>query len=84
MAVEDPAAMRAIHGSTVLHPSDANHAAKLVAEMADRSGIWYIRTLRGKTPVRTPPDKDVRPRLRFAGGPCQHWRLGAGGQARRA
>jgi transketolase len=28
--------------------------------MADRPGISYIRTLRGKTPVRTPPEEDVR------------------------
>jgi transketolase len=60
MALEDLAAMRAIHGSTVLQPSDANQTAKLVAEMADRVGISYIRTLRGKTPVRTSPDEDVR------------------------
>jgi transketolase len=60
MALEDLAALRAIHGSTVLHPSDVNQAAKLVAQMADRPGISYIRTLRGKTPVRTPAEEDVR------------------------
>jgi transketolase len=60
MALEDMASLRAIHGSTVLHPSDANQAAKLVAAMADTQGISYIRTLRGKTPVRTPADEDVR------------------------
>jgi transketolase len=60
MALEDIAAIRAIHGSTVLHPSDANQAAKLVAAMADRKGISFIRTLRAKTPVRTPADEDVR------------------------
>ena len=60
MALEDIAAMRAINGSTVLHPSDANQAAKLVAAMAERPGVCYIRTLRGKTPVRTPADEDVR------------------------
>ena len=54
MALEDIAAFRAIHGSTVLHPSDANQTAKLVAAMADREGISFIRTLRGKTEVRTP------------------------------
>src|ERR687897_1062815 len=59
MALEDIAAFRAIHGSTVLHPSDANQAAKLVAAMADREGISFIRTLRGKTEVRTPPGEDV-------------------------
>jgi transketolase len=60
MALEDIAAIRAVHGTTVLHPSDANQTAKLVAAMADRAGISFIRTLRGKTPVRTPPDEVVR------------------------
>jgi transketolase len=60
MALEDIASIRAIHGSTVLHPSDANQTAKLVAAMADQPGISFIRTLRGKTPVRTPADEDVR------------------------
>ncbi len=59
MALEDIASFRAIHGSTVLHPSDANQTAKLVAAMADREGISFIRTLRGKTEVRTPADDDV-------------------------
>jgi transketolase len=59
MALEDLAAFRAVHGSTVLHPSDANQTAKLVAAMADRKGISFIRTLRGKTEVRTPADEDV-------------------------
>ena len=53
MALEDIASLRAIHGSTVLHPSDAQQTAKLVLELADRDGISFIRTLRGKTPVRT-------------------------------
>jgi transketolase len=44
----------------VLHPSDANQTARLVAEMADRPGISYLRTLRPKTPVRTPSDEEVR------------------------
>ncbi len=59
MALEDIAMFRAIHGSTVLHPSDANQTAALVAEMATLPGISYLRTLRGKTPVRTPPDENV-------------------------
>jgi transketolase len=59
MALEDMASFRAIHGSTVLHPSDANQTARLVAEMADRKGIQFIRTLRGKTPVRTDPHEAV-------------------------
>ncbi len=60
MALEDISEFRAVNGSTVLHPSDANQAARLVAEMADRPGISYMRTLRPKTPVRTPPDEQVR------------------------
>ena len=43
--------MRAVHGSTVLYPCDANQTAKLVAEMADRDGIVYMRTTRAATPV---------------------------------
>jgi transketolase len=60
MALEDIASLRAVHGSAVLHPSDANQTARLVAEMADRPGISYLRTLRAKTEVRTPPDENVR------------------------
>jgi transketolase len=60
MALEDIASLRAITGSTVLHPSDANQAAQLVAAMADQPGVSFMRTLRGKTPVRTAPDEDVR------------------------
>jgi transketolase len=60
MALEDIASIRAIHGSTVLHPSDANQTARLVAAMADEPGISFMRTLRGKTPVRTPASEDVR------------------------
>jgi transketolase len=60
MALEDIASLRAIHGSTVLHPSDANQTAQLVAAMADTDGISFMRTLRGKTPVRTPPAQAVR------------------------
>ncbi len=60
MALEDMAALRAVHGSAVLHPSDANQTARLVAAMAERPGISYLRTLRGKTVVRTGPDEDVR------------------------
>jgi len=51
MGLEDLAEFRAIHGSTVLYPSDATSAAALVAEMADRGGIAYLRTTRGNTPV---------------------------------
>ena len=51
MALEDLAMMRAVHGSTVLYPCDANQAAKLVVAMADRAGIVYMRTTREKTKV---------------------------------
>ena len=59
MALEDMASIRAIHGSTVLHPSDANQASQLVAAMAERRGISYMRTLRGKTRVRTDADEPI-------------------------
>jgi transketolase len=60
MALEDIAALRAVHGSTVLHPSDANQTARLVTAMANRPGISYLRTLRGGTTVRTDPDEEIR------------------------
>jgi transketolase len=59
MALEDIASISAVHGSAVLHPSDANQVAQLVPEMADRTGITYLRTLRSATPVRTPADEKV-------------------------
>jgi transketolase len=51
MALEDLAMLRAVHGSTVLYPSDASSAAALVAAMADLDGISYMRTTRGAYPV---------------------------------
>jgi transketolase len=51
MALEDLAMLRAVHGSTVLYPCDGTQTAKLVAEMAGRKGIVYMRTTREKTPV---------------------------------
>jgi len=47
MALEDLASMRAIHGSTVLYPSDPNQAARLTRIMADTPGIVFMRTTRG-------------------------------------
>ncbi|MFI2640677.1 transketolase [Streptomyces sp. NPDC018610] len=58
MGLEDLAMMRTIHGSTVLYPSDANQAAKLVAEMAGLDGIRYLRTSRGESPVIYGPDEE--------------------------
>jgi transketolase len=57
MALEDIASLRAVHGSTVLHPCDANQTAQLVALMADLEGISYLRTLRPATPVLYAPDE---------------------------
>ncbi len=51
MALEDLAMMRAVFGSTVLYPCDANQTARLVGQMADLKGIVYMRTTREKTPV---------------------------------
>jgi transketolase len=51
MGLEDLAAFRAVHGSTVLYPSDANQTAKLVEAMVDLDGIVFLRTTRGETPV---------------------------------
>jgi transketolase len=51
MALEDLAMMRAVHGSTVLYPSDATSTAALVEAMADLDGVSYMRTTRGSYPV---------------------------------
>jgi transketolase len=58
MALEDIASLRAVHGSTVLHPCDGNQTVKLVAAMAELDGISYIRTLRPNTPVVYGPDEE--------------------------
>ncbi|MFE1955124.1 transketolase [Streptomyces sp. NPDC059524] len=58
MGLEDLAMFRAIPGSTVLHPCDANQTAWLTARMPDLDGIRYLRTLRGATPVIYPPHED--------------------------
>jgi transketolase len=51
MALEDLAAMRAIHSSTVLYPCDPNQTARLTRLMADTDGIVYMRTTRGAYPT---------------------------------
>jgi transketolase len=58
MALEDLAAMRAVHGSTVLYPSDGVSAARLTAAMADRKGIVFLRTTRGAYPVLYGPEEE--------------------------
>jgi transketolase len=56
MALEDIAMFRAVHGSTVLYPSDANQTAKLVTLAADNPGNTYLRATRADTPVIYPPE----------------------------
>jgi transketolase len=51
MGLEDLAMMRAQPNFTVLYPSDAVSAERLVEAMANRHGPAYIRTTRPKTPV---------------------------------
>ena len=58
MALEDIASLRAIHGSTILYPCDANQTAKLVAAMADMEGIVYLRTTRANTTTIYGPDEE--------------------------
>jgi transketolase len=57
MGLEDLAAMRAVHGSTILYPCDANQTAHLVVAMCGQRGISYLRTTRGETPVIYRPDE---------------------------
>jgi len=57
MGLEDIASLRAVYGSTVLYPSDANQTAMLMALMKDNTGINYIRTTRQATAVIYGPDE---------------------------
>ena len=54
MALEDIACFRAIAGSVVLQPCDANQAAALVALAADLDEFVYLRTSRNPVPVIYP------------------------------
>jgi transketolase len=51
MALEDLAMMRAVVGSTVVYPSDAVSAEKLLEQVALTKGVCFVRTSRPKTPV---------------------------------
>jgi transketolase len=51
MALEDLAMMRGVLTTTVLYPSDAVSAERLVEQAARTKGIVYIRTTRAKTKV---------------------------------
>ena len=57
MGLEDIAMMRALHGSTVLYPADANAAAQLTVAANRLPGISYLRTTRGSYPVLYPSDE---------------------------
>jgi transketolase len=57
MGLEDIAALRAVHGSTVLYPSCANQTAQLVQLMARQHGVSYLRTTRAATPVLYGPSE---------------------------
>ncbi|HLY65744.1 MAG TPA: transketolase C-terminal domain-containing protein, partial [Chloroflexota bacterium] len=71
MALEDLAMMRAVWGSTVLYPSDANQTARLVEEMAGHHGISFLRTTREATAVLYDADEA------FHIGGCKVVRSGA-------
>ncbi|MET7487865.1 transketolase [Streptomyces sp. NPDC005538] len=58
MGLEDLAMMRAVHGSTVLYPCDANQTARLVATTVGLEGVRYLRTSRGAGPVIYGPDEE--------------------------
>ena len=51
MALEDIASLRAVFGSVVLYPSDANQAVQLLDAMRQHRGVSYMRTTREATPV---------------------------------
>ena len=57
MALEDIASLRAVLGSVVLYPSDANQAVQLLDAMREHRGISYLRTTREATPVLYGPDE---------------------------
>ena len=59
MGLEDLAEMRAIYGSTVLYPCDANQTAKLLAAMADQDGHHlHAHDTRQATQVIYGPDEE--------------------------
>jgi transketolase len=58
MGLEDLAALRAVHGSTVLYPCDGNQTAALVRAMGELDGISYLRTTRADTLVVYEPGEE--------------------------
>jgi len=57
MALEDIASLRAVYGSVILYPSDANQAVELLDAMRRHRGISYMRTTREATPVIYGPEE---------------------------
>ena len=58
MGLEDIAMFRNIIGSVVLYPADAVSTEKLVEQAARLTGIVYLRTTRGATPVIYDPAEE--------------------------
>jgi transketolase len=61
MGLEDLAMFRAVHGSVVLCPSDANQTAGLLRLMAEQPGISYLRVTRAALPVLYDPSERFQP-----------------------
>ncbi|MCL4363722.1 transketolase family protein [Patescibacteria group bacterium] len=51
MGLEDIAMMRSVLPSVVFYPADGVAAEKLTEIMLKNSGLFYLRTTRGKTPI---------------------------------
>ncbi|HEX7293353.1 MAG TPA: transketolase [Solirubrobacterales bacterium] len=60
MALEDIASLRAVFGSVVLYPSDANQTVQLLDAMREYDGISYLRSTREATPVLYGADETFR------------------------
>jgi transketolase len=60
MGLEDLAVFRAIPGSVVLYPSDANQTSTLVRVLAERPGVSYLRVTRAELPVLYPASESFQ------------------------
>jgi transketolase len=60
MALEDIASLRALLGSVILYPCDANQTVQLVDLMREHRGVSYLRSTREKTPVLYEPGETFR------------------------
>jgi len=60
MALEDIASFRAVFGSVVLYPSDANQTVQLVDAMREHRGVSYLRSTREATPVLYGAEEEFR------------------------